>query len=65
MTNIAFIGLGIMGSPMAVNLAKAGNAVAGYNRSPEKAAPLVAAGGRERRSERALRGSCTMGQCNR
>jgi 2-hydroxy-3-oxopropionate reductase len=46
MTNIAFIGLGIMGSPMAVHLAKAGNAVAGYNRSPEKAAPLVAAGGR-------------------
>ena len=46
MPNIAFIGLGIMGSPMAVHLAKAGNAVAGYNRSPEKAAPLVAAGGR-------------------
>jgi 2-hydroxy-3-oxopropionate reductase len=46
MTNIAFIGLGIMGSPMAAHLAKAGNAVAGYNRSPEKAAPLVAAGGR-------------------
>lgn len=46
MTNIAFIGLGIMGSPMAVHLAKAGNAVAGYNRSPEKAQPLVEAGGR-------------------
>jgi len=25
MTNIAFIGLGIMGSPMAVHLAKAGH----------------------------------------
>jgi 2-hydroxy-3-oxopropionate reductase len=46
MTNIAFIGLGIMGSPMAVHLAKAGHAVAGYNRTPEKTAPLVAAGGR-------------------
>jgi 2-hydroxy-3-oxopropionate reductase len=46
MTNIAFIGLGIMGSPMAVHLAKAGHRVAGYNRSPEKAAPLVDAGGR-------------------
>jgi 2-hydroxy-3-oxopropionate reductase len=46
MTNIAFIGLGIMGSPMAVHLAKAGHAVAGYNRTPEKAAPLVAVGGR-------------------
>jgi 2-hydroxy-3-oxopropionate reductase len=46
MTNIAFIGLGIMGSPMAVQLAKAGHQVAGYNRTPEKAAPLVDAGGR-------------------
>ena len=46
MTNIAFIGLGIMGSPMAVHLAKAGHDVAGYNRTPEKAAPLVEAGGR-------------------
>ena len=45
MTNIAFIGLGIMGSPMAVHLAKAGHPVAGYNRSPDKAQPLVDAGG--------------------
>ena len=36
MTNIAFIGLGIMGSPMAVHLANAGHDVAGYNRSPER-----------------------------
>ncbi|HET8560862.1 MAG TPA: 2-hydroxy-3-oxopropionate reductase [Marmoricola sp.] len=46
MTNIAFIGLGIMGSPMAVHLAEAGHSVVGYNRSPEKAKPLVDAGGR-------------------
>jgi len=46
MTRIAFIGLGIMGSPMAVHLAKAGHDVVGYNRSPEKAKPLVDAGGR-------------------
>ncbi len=46
MTNIAFIGLGIMGSPMAVHLAKAGHQVAGYNRSPGRTAPLEAAGGR-------------------
>jgi 2-hydroxy-3-oxopropionate reductase len=46
MTNIAFIGLGIMGSPMAVHLAKAGHQVVGFNRSPEKTAPLVDAGGR-------------------
>ena len=46
MTNIAFIGLGIMGSPMAVHLAKAGHQVAGYNRTLDKTAPLVAEGGR-------------------
>lgn len=45
MTTIAFIGLGIMGSPMAVHLAKAGHQVVGFNRSPDKAQPLVAAGG--------------------
>jgi 2-hydroxy-3-oxopropionate reductase len=46
MTNIAFIGLGIMGRPMAVHLVKAGHQVTGYNRTPGKAAPLVDAGGR-------------------
>ncbi|GAA2213189.1 2-hydroxy-3-oxopropionate reductase [Nonomuraea monospora] len=46
MTAIAFIGLGIMGSPMAVHLVKAGHAVSGYNRTPEKARPLAEAGGR-------------------
>jgi 2-hydroxy-3-oxopropionate reductase len=46
MTNIAFIGLGIMGSPMAVHLANAGHTVAGFDRTPERAAPLVEAGGR-------------------
>jgi 2-hydroxy-3-oxopropionate reductase len=46
MTRIAFIGLGIMGSPMAVHLANAGHDVVGYNRSPDKAKPLVDAGGR-------------------
>ncbi|MDP3891310.1 2-hydroxy-3-oxopropionate reductase [Nocardioides sp.] len=44
--NIAFIGLGIMGSPMAVHLADAGHTVAGYNLSPERTRPLVEAGGR-------------------
>ncbi|MFG1704575.1 2-hydroxy-3-oxopropionate reductase [Nonomuraea sp. M3C6] len=46
MTSIAFIGLGIMGSPMAVHLVRAGHRVTGYNRSPEKAKPLAEAGGR-------------------
>lgn len=45
MTNIAFIGLGIMGSPMAVHLAKAGHTVAGFNKTPDKVQPLVDAGG--------------------
>jgi 2-hydroxy-3-oxopropionate reductase len=45
-TRIGFIGLGIMGAPMAANLVKAGFEVTGYNRSPERAEQLVAAGGR-------------------
>jgi 2-hydroxy-3-oxopropionate reductase len=45
MSTIAFIGLGIMGSPMACHLARAGHTVIGYNRSPEKTAALVEAGG--------------------
>ncbi|MGI5287307.1 2-hydroxy-3-oxopropionate reductase [Nonomuraea polychroma] len=45
-STIAFIGLGIMGSPMAVHLVKAGHNVAGYNRSPAKAKALAEAGGR-------------------
>jgi 2-hydroxy-3-oxopropionate reductase len=44
-STIAFIGLGIMGSPMAVNIARAGHEVVGYNRSPARAADLVDAGG--------------------
>ena len=45
MTTIAFIGLGIMGSPMAVHLQKAGHDVVGYNLHPDKTQPLVDAGG--------------------
>jgi 2-hydroxy-3-oxopropionate reductase len=44
-SRVAVIGLGIMGSPMAVNLAKAGFAVAGYSRSGTRVGPLVEAGG--------------------
>ncbi|RKE22512.1 2-hydroxy-3-oxopropionate reductase [Streptomyces sp. TLI_171] len=42
---IAFIGLGIMGKPMAVNLVKAGHHVTGYNLTQEPIDALVAAGG--------------------
>jgi 2-hydroxy-3-oxopropionate reductase len=45
MTRVGFIGLGIMGAPMAVNLLKAGFEVVGFNRSPGKIEALVAAGG--------------------
>lgn len=41
---IAFLGLGAMGSRMARNLLAAGHAVAVWNRSPGRAAPLVEAG---------------------
>ncbi|KPJ78552.1 MAG: hypothetical protein AMJ54_02710 [Deltaproteobacteria bacterium SG8_13] len=41
---IGFIGLGLLGTPMAVNLIKAGCELAVYNRSPEKAAPLAGLG---------------------
>ncbi len=43
---IGFLGLGIMGAAMAGNLVKAGLPVTVYNRTPEKAAALVAAGAR-------------------
>ncbi|MBN1845428.1 MAG: NAD(P)-dependent oxidoreductase [Sedimentisphaerales bacterium] len=42
--NIGYIGMGIMGRPMAHNLLKAGHALYVHNRSPEKCAPLVKAG---------------------
>ncbi|MGC1208778.1 MAG: NAD(P)-binding domain-containing protein, partial [Ornithinimicrobium sp.] len=45
MTAIAFIGLGIMGSPMAGHLAKAGHQVTGFNRSDDPYAALEEAGG--------------------
>ena len=44
--NIAFIGLGIMGSPMAANLVKAGHTVTGYNLTQEPIDKLVADGGK-------------------
>lgn len=45
MSTIAFIGLGIMGSPMAVHLQRAGHQVQGFNRTPAKADRLREAGG--------------------
>jgi 2-hydroxy-3-oxopropionate reductase len=45
-STVAFIGLGIMGGPMAANLVRAGYDVTGYNRSKAPVERLVAAGGR-------------------
>ncbi len=46
MTSVGFIGLGIMGLPMAGNLVKAGFDVVGYNHTTERIEALVEAGGR-------------------
>jgi 3-hydroxyisobutyrate dehydrogenase-like beta-hydroxyacid dehydrogenase len=51
---IGFMGLGIMGSPMAANLLKAGYPVTVYNRSPEKAENLVQQGAGLAANPRAL-----------
>ena len=44
--SVAFLGLGKMGVAMAANLQRAGYPLVVWNRSPEKAAPLCAAGAR-------------------
>jgi 2-hydroxy-3-oxopropionate reductase len=46
MTTVAFIGLGIMGAPMANHLVDAGFDVIGYNLTPDRVAALVEHGGR-------------------
>jgi 2-hydroxy-3-oxopropionate reductase len=45
-TTIGFLGLGVMGAPMAGNLLAAGHEVIAWNRSPDPLAALVASGGR-------------------
>jgi 3-hydroxyisobutyrate dehydrogenase len=47
MTNIAFIGVGNMGGPMARNLLKAGHAVSAFDLSATVLAPVVEAGGKK------------------
>ncbi len=55
---IGFIGLGIMGKPMALNLMKAGFSLAVYNRTANKCAPLVEAGASVARSPQEVAASC-------
>ena len=51
---IGFVGLGIMGSRMAANLQKHGHSLVVFNRTREKADPLVAEGARWADSPAAL-----------
>jgi 3-hydroxyisobutyrate dehydrogenase-like beta-hydroxyacid dehydrogenase len=50
MTTVAFLGLGRMGVPMAVHVARAGHALTVWNRTPGRAAPLTELGAREART---------------
>jgi 3-hydroxyisobutyrate dehydrogenase len=43
---VGFVGLGIMGQPMALNLARSGRSLVVWNRSPHRAEPLRDAGAR-------------------
>ncbi len=52
MTNVAFLGLGVMGSGMAARLVTNGFQVAVWNRRPERADAVVAAGARRAKSPR-------------
>lgn len=54
MATLGFVGLGAMGSRLARRLLTAGHAVVGYNRTPDKARHLVAAGLRLEGSPRAV-----------
>lgn len=56
---VGFIGLGVMGFPMAGHLAKAGHAVCVYNRNPAKSARWVQThGGRQAETPAALASEC-------
>ena len=55
---IGFIGLGLMGRPMAMNLLKAGHALTVWNRTPSRAQELVAAGATLAKSAREAAAAC-------
>lgn len=54
MTHLGFIGLGVMGQPMALNLLKAGHALTVFARNAERARPLLDAGASLAFSSRAV-----------
>lgn len=57
---LGFVGLGVMGGPMAGHLLSAGNAVTVWNRTPEKAEPLRAAGATVAPDLPSLAGTCDL-----
>ena len=58
MSKIGFIGLGIMGAPMAMNLVKAGCDVTVYNRTAAKMEACVAAGAKGAESAAQVAAEC-------
>jgi 3-hydroxyisobutyrate dehydrogenase/2-hydroxy-3-oxopropionate reductase len=56
MTSVAFLGLGLMGAPMARRLLDAGHELVVWNRSAAKAAPLEEAGARRAQTPRQAAG---------
>ena len=55
---LGFIGLGVMGRPMALNLMKAGHEMSVYSRRAESAAPLVEAGAQRYETPAELAAHC-------
>jgi 3-hydroxyisobutyrate dehydrogenase-like beta-hydroxyacid dehydrogenase len=56
--SVGFIGLGLMGKPMSLNLLKAGFAVSVWNRTASRAEEVVAAGGTLAKSAQEVAASC-------
>lgn len=57
-TRVGFLGLGIMGSPMAQNLIKAGCDVTVWNRTKSKCEPLISLGAKYKPSPEEVAASC-------
>jgi 2-hydroxy-3-oxopropionate reductase len=55
---IGFIGLGLMGKPMATNLVKAGHTVTVWNRTQERAKEVVQAGAKLAKTPREVAAAC-------
>ncbi|KAG5605535.1 hypothetical protein H5410_027027 [Solanum commersonii] len=57
-TSIGFLGLGIMGNPMAQNLIKAGCDVTVWNRTKRKCEPIISLGAKYKSSLEEVAASC-------